>query len=153
MKTSTKMQLDPQHSAFKLYREVDSISVWDQGTLITPVHLKLIYPGWPRLLCSAPGQGLCFGKGADGLQAVWTCKWNKLRSPSHLKSRTGLMIKGFTWVYFFCSHIATAQCHKNRGSGNDSFQRWALLLHKHLHEIIMNHLKDSVIQLYISSDI
>lgn len=56
------MLLDPQHSASKLYRGVDSISVWDQGMLTAPVHLTLIYPAWP---C-----GPCFGKGAEGLQGA-----------------------------------------------------------------------------------
>lgn len=152
VKNWAKMLLVLHHSAFKLYREVDSISIWDQGTLIAPVHLSLIYPGlvcsaavscwsllWNRSWWTAGSLNLWNGTSSD-LQVTW-------------KQTTVLMIKGFTWIYFFCSHVSSAQCYKNRTSRSDPFQRWALLLHKHFHEIMMNHLKDSVIQLYIISDI
>lgn len=149
------MLLVLHHSAFKLYREMDSTSIWDQGTLTAPVHLRLIYPGWPCLLCSAAvSSWSVLWKGS-----WWTAGslnlWNGTGSGLQVtwKQRTILMMKGFTWVYFFCSHVPTAQCQKTRVSRSDSFQRWALLLHKHFHEIIMNHLKDTVIQLYIISDI
>lgn len=115
VKTSPKILLVPQHSVFRFYREVDSISIWDQGTLPAPVHLNLIYPGWPRLLCSAAGSSWTveLWKGR-----WWTARslnlWNGTSSDLQVtwKQRTVLMMKGFTWSLFFllpCTHCTVPQ--------------------------------------------